>query len=463
MDLARLQYLLAQGGSVGEIGSWLDTIERRGGLYARRRAEAISLAKLRAAGTSQAVDPALVAAAGEDWIRRGDAGRAGELFSAAAIAELDGDRAIRQATQAAAAFIKADRQRDAAEVLATVAMAHPGAAGASAAHLQSAVSYAASGLTDAAVRVEAILSANLKQWPAGEHAAAARGWLVKLLSSQNRYTEAAEVATRLPASLITSTNLDDAIERWRIAIATGTSETQKSIIHRMTTAFRPLLNHELAQSRYRSAAAYLLDRELLADLPERGEAVSSATDIFCDQLLSFRRGRPGSDKLGPPPLPIAEIATWRLMRDGREYPQLRQSIATTMNAWPTNDQPSMEHAERLIWLGRVSDAVTMLHKLIEDSSHSGETINDAAAMLGASDDPAAQAAAIKMWDRLASGIPQGSPSWHQAKLRSIQLLAQTGNQDEARRRAKYILLTAAPSQTDLKQQYQSAAAMPIGQ
>ncbi len=46
MDLARLDFLMrSDRGS--EVGAWLDVIERRGGAYARRRAEAISLASLR--------------------------------------------------------------------------------------------------------------------------------------------------------------------------------------------------------------------------------------------------------------------------------------------------------------------------------------------------------------------------------------------------------------------------------
>ena len=66
-----------------EIGKWLDVIEQRGGAYARRRAEAVSLAILRASGNSparpQMVDPSLIAAQGQDWLRRGNPGRGGGI------------------------------------------------------------------------------------------------------------------------------------------------------------------------------------------------------------------------------------------------------------------------------------------------------------------------------------------------------------------------------------------------
>ncbi len=56
---------------------------------------------------TQMVDPSLIAAQGQDWLRRGNPGRAGDLLSAAATAESDPDRAIRHASEAAAALISA--------------------------------------------------------------------------------------------------------------------------------------------------------------------------------------------------------------------------------------------------------------------------------------------------------------------------------------------------------------------
>ncbi|MGI9472481.1 MAG: hypothetical protein ACR2NZ_13150, partial [Rubripirellula sp.] len=86
MDLARLEFLLRRNERDG-VGNWLDAIQRRGGAYARRRAEAVSLSRLRAGSDTEggpSLDPSLIAAQGQDWLRRGEPGRAGDLLAAAA-------------------------------------------------------------------------------------------------------------------------------------------------------------------------------------------------------------------------------------------------------------------------------------------------------------------------------------------------------------------------------------------
>ncbi len=466
MDLARLEYLLASNAQNGEIGRWLDSIERRGGLYARRRGESISLAKLRSADHSRAVDPSLVAAQAQDWVRRGDHRRAGELFSAAAIAELDDDRAIRHAVQAAAAFMKTNRSHDAADILESVALAHRNANTAPGTHLQAAVLHSSRALPDSANKVEAILLANLKRWPASKHAAATRRWLVKLLSAQQRHVEAAEAATRIdPERLAAGTDVkaifDVAVDLWRTAIRSAEPETVPAILDRFRNSFQPLLTDEPAQSRYRSAAAYLLDRESLADLPpaRQGDVSSgvSSDDPYAAELLAFRLSEAKGSVLGVPPESVAELVVWRLMRDGRFHPPLRPLIAAAISSWPSMHGPSMEQAERLLWLGRVPDAVKMLRQWIGGSTPPGDTIREAAALLGSSDLRGSKMAAIDLWDRLSAGIPQGSSDWHTAKLASIHLLGQLGKRDEARRRAKYILLTTPPSDAEQRQLYQSTS------
>ncbi len=454
MDLARMEWLLAQGGRGGEVGAWLDSIEQRGGLYARRRAETLSLAKLRAAGVSQTVDPSLVAAQGEDWLRRGDHGRAGDLFSAAAVAERDSDRAIRHATRAAAAWIKVRRESDAAQILSKVAMAHRTAAAAPAAHLQAAVTYHSSGLPDVAEKIEAILRENLRVWPTSPHASSARDWLVKILSSQQRHADAALAATMIPQEQVSASNLNAAIDLWRLAIRQSDSATEESIMQQFQQAFQPLLSHPQAAAKYRSAAAYLLDRDLLQGLPDRSDVEVSQADKFCDQLLDYRIGRAAGSLSTAPPKSLFDIIRWRLMGDGRDYPQMRRPIANLLQVWTAEDEDSLERAERLIWLGQVPQAEKVLRSLIEDSS---DTIDQAASLLAASDHRAAKSAAIQLWDELAAGVAKGTPKWHRAKLQAIDLLHQTGNHQEAQRRAKYVLLTSPPTEPDLQKQYQAAS------
>ena len=226
-------------------------------------------------------------------------------------------------------------------------------------------------------------------------------------------------------------------------------------MHRFRDAFKPLLAVETGKSTYRSAAACLLDRSMMGDLPKRAEGTSSARDTVCDQLLEFRR-QP-RDTLLAPPEPLIEIVNWRLMRDGRQYPQMRIPVATVINSWLADDEPSLDRAERLVWRSRIPDAVAMLLAMVAGAEQPGEMLGHAAALLGASDHGEAKAQAIKLWDQLAAGVPKGSGPWHDAKLASIRLLRQTGNREEASRRAKYILLTSPPAEPELKQQYQSAS------
>ena len=64
-------------------------------------------------------------------------------------------------------------------------------------------------------------------------------------------------------------------------------------------------------------------------------------------------------------------------------------------------------------------------------------------------------ASIILADRLASRLPLGSPEWHEWKLKSMQWLRQTGQADEAAKRAKYILLTRPPKDDQLKAAYEA--------
>jgi hypothetical protein len=74
--------------------------------------------------------------------------------------------------------------------------------------------------------------------------------------------------------------------------------------------------------------------------------------------------------------------------------------------------------------------------------------------LGASPDKKAQQAGVQLWDELAAGLPQGSRQWHEAKLTAIKLMQQIGDDQEAYRRARFVLLTQSNIDEDLRRQYQ---------
>ena len=99
----------------------------------------------------------------------------------------------------------------------------------------------------------------------------------------------------------------------------------------------------------------------------------------------------------------------------------------------------------------------MLRKLASESPSDGAMIREAATLLAASDATTAKQVAIEFWDQLAAGTPQGTRSWHEAKLDAIRSLRKIGKTKEAQRRAKYILLTTSKIPADLKKQYESLA------
>jgi hypothetical protein len=306
---------------------------------------------------------------------------------------------------------------------------------------------------DTGKQVETMLRANLKQWPSSRVSDAARGWLQKLLLAQNRDVEAAEVATAVPVSQITEDTIQPIIERWRLAFRQTEQDAAADVAQRFGASFRPLLESEIARQSYRLAAVLFLDRDTLAGLPAREN--EPATVTFADALLEFRRHTTLSDALRQPPPQRVADAIWRLMRDGRAYPQLRSPIADLIETWDGNSDPSLEHAERLLWKAQTESAVVMIQKLIDDAQDPAETTKRAALLLASVGDDQSRSEAIKLWDDLASGTKQGSLLWHQAKLAAIELLQQTGENEQAERRAKYILLTTPAMDENIRRRYEA--------
>jgi hypothetical protein len=399
------------------------------------------------------IDPTIVAAQGQDWLRRGNPGRAGELLSAAAAAESDPDRAIERAGQAAAALIAADRKLGAAQILADVALAKSGGSGAAAAHLQAALMISSGQHVDIDKQVETMLRTNLRQWPSSPVADAARNWLQKLLLAQDRHVDAAEVATAVPVSRISEDTIEPILQRWRVAFRSAGQDSLADVAQRFDSSFQPLFASDIARQSYRLAAALLLDRDALAAVPA-GQGDAGA---FADALLEFRQHTTHCDALGQPPQEYLADAIWRLMRDGRAYPQLRTPIADLIEQWDSKAAPSLEHAERLLWKGQTESAVGMIRRLIDDAREPAETTKRAARLLASDGNPRSLREAIKLWDELSSGTKQGSPLWHQAKLAAIGLLRQLNEKEEANRRAKYILLTIPAMDESTRRQYKAVS------
>ncbi len=93
----------------------------------------------------------------------------------------------------------------------------------------------------------------------------------------------------------------------------------------------------------------------------------------------------------------------------------------------------------------------------KNSTSPGKTLAVAARLLGNSNKRAAMSEAVELWDQLAAGIPKTARTWHDAKLESIKLLAALGRGGEARKRAKFVLLTNPPKEAEVRSQYETLA------
>ena len=467
MDLATLRLRMASTDeSLSTIGGWIDLIEQRHGGYARRRAEAMALAGLRGIsdpeGLPAVADVSLVAAQGREWLRRGNPSRAGNLLASAALGETDPDQAIRWASESAAAFLSAGEPTSAAQTLAQAARRYPTAGKAAAAALQAAVIAARVQPVDVD-ELETHLRATIGSWPDTGAAESARQWLLRVLLSQTRLLEAAELLTARPAERVDETQLQEAADRWRDAFRASEPGAEATISGRFLEATRSLLNLEPFGSQWRAVAVVLVDRDSLQTLPPLAEGTASEVAPFIRSLDTFRRDGIFTEPLSEPPTPWVADGRWRLMRDARGDPSLRDPVARLLEDWPPPLDSVTDRGERLVWLGRIDEAVALYRAAANDSPSPGVILGNAAQVLGdrAGGDRrevAARAAAIGLWDQLAAGLPKGSEQWHQAKLAACDLLQQAGEIQDANRRAKYVLLTNPPESQELRQRYEKFTA-----
>ena len=469
MDLARLEFLLVVNQGRG-VGDWLDAIQRRGGPFARRRADAVALSHLNSTGQSPStVDPSLIAAQGQDWLRRGDPSRAGDLLAAAAAAEGDPDRAMKRVAEAAAAFLAAKRMDDAIDLLQNISLAKPDAKQSQATHLQAAILLTKQDLADPQIvkRLESILSMNLERWPDSSNSRSIRAWLGNILKSQKRYLDAASVLSGVDAGNIDQDLAKTIADSWLLVLQNtalesvptnaesgrqaSLSDRQKSTELFLATMNR-LASNETMRSYFRLICALYLKRSELGNLQANGPD-KLPQDPFIDSLLEFRRsGKLPSQK---PPGDLLGQVERRLMKDARSDPALRKRTVAILTNWLNAAPVSMALAERCLWSDDVNRAIEVLKEVNQKSENPLQSLKASAEMLVGTANRGAQEAGIGFWDELASGLPQGSDNWHEAKLSAIDVLQQMGKKQEAYRRAQFILLTQKKMDERFLSQYQA--------
>ena len=448
MDLAQLRFLM-RNPSQGNVGQWLDVIEQRGGAFARRRAEAISLASVRSTDreSPESIDPSIIAAQGQQWLRRGDAERAGRLLAAAAVAERDPDRAVQRSSEAAAVMLSAKQPDQAAQLLAEISVRNKVAEKASAAHLQAAVIMASN--SGAATQIQQILRDHLSLWPEQESANSARSWLIRILESQQRLVEAAEAATMLSSEHANDDQIQLAISKWNLAFRE--SNDRKTLSSRFVQAFEPLIENESVETQFALAAAMIVDRQTLNQIKSSHE---NAEPTFLSEMFAFRTADQSHPAVRLPPQELAPNAIQILMADGQIETSRRLSIANLIESWKMGDTDPLDQAERLLWQNRTGEAIGLVTNLVGKDAAT-DTLKRAARFLGVSSEVPARELSIELWDRLAAGSQPGSTTWHEAKLGAIRLLSKSGQTEASSKRAKYVLLTRKDLSVDLLKQYQA--------
>ena len=450
MDLARLEHMIATNDT--QVADWLESIEQRNGAYARRRAESISLARMRSDPDRKTIDPSMVAAQGEDWLRRGDTARAAQLLAAAASAEADPDRALGWAMKAGAAYTKANQIESASKVLADIAIRKPTAKNAAAAHLQAAVVLSSSKQPDIAKKLEALLVATHDRWPDSQAAASAQKWLLTLLDRQGRVREATETATSFLNDSSSQQSVDRALHRWATLIRDSKGDTTITLIGQFESAFAKLKATPAMADRYPLVAVYVLESNSLRGLPKQLSA-TNPKEKFADAVLAFRRTATVSTELQSAPDEVKSLAIWRLMRDAKQDAKMRRPVSDLLKSW--GDDNIDQKAILMVWRGETKAAVDAVRKATSTDPKPSARWRSLANALSDTGKLADRQAAIDIWDRLSSGLPKGSSEWHEAKLAAIGLLMRNSQADEAIRRAKYILLTDRPSDAALLQRYET--------
>lgn len=494
MDLARLAFLVhtarqqpeaERDAAMRAVADWLEVMERRGGVYARRRGEAETLAAVRMEPVGG--DARLLAAEAADQLRRGNAVRGGEMLAQAAAVADRPDEALLYAAQAAAALAATNEHGRAAAILVQVSQRHAEHRSAAATHLQAAwllTEAIKSGQQVDAESLEAVLTETMQRWPGSQQHRLAAQWLIRMLESTGQFRRAARLIAPPEVGDWTPEALGTAGRLWRRAArsagngeAVGSEEVVvEQVVDEALAVMRGALDApdaagvEAAEQLVWTAAVMASPDRLRADSWPLDRIAEASPAWFYARLLPFRR-----DRLRPDTLPWKAVLEFtaeesddvvrRLVRDGLADPQDRdrngRAILRLIDALDAvgGDRAvdEQQRARALCWTGQWQQARSLLQQAIDASPADAGPLRTAAEVLGQCPAAAAQREAIALWNRVAAGLPQGTPAWHEAKLAAADLLIAVGDPQQARRLVRYVLLTQPPEDAAMLARYQTLA------
>lgn len=467
IDLAQLKFYLHTG-DMSAASNWMVELEERHGVYARRRAEAIAISKLDRLETNQvdSVSPekldsspiALIETRGRQLIRSGDLQAGAKLLARAAQSSASADQSFPIAMTAAAAFQKSGLPREASGVLTDVAIRYPDASQSSSIHLQATVMLTQGPAPANAQAIQTRLEEHLRTWPESETADTAASWLIRILDSQGRSLESAQVATTVARARRTPQWITTMNEKWSAIFLNSDSFDQDLQISRQaikSIAVDPIDPSIVAA--VRTLAAIGFDPRALDSVPEQ----SAGEPDWVESILRFRRDSAtavSSESLRS----MDPLVRRRLIRDGRRKPGVRRSVASLLQKLepiglePDRGSTPLEPAIIQLWIGNVDASIQWVESWRQNQPSVAGLI-EAATIFQDASSVDANAYAVQLWDRLAAGSKVGSHQWHRAKTEAIQALHQSGKNDEAAKRAHYILLTTQDLSVQQRQTYQGLA------
>lgn len=518
MDLLRLRTMLdqipqnAQETQAGEINriitQWIELIGRRGGPYARRRAETELLRTARAKPTSTNTT-LLVAEAGQR-IRSNKPEaltEAAELLLQAsnlAAAGNEPGKAFQWGAQAAAALNRAGNVGESANVLGNVAIRFATQPNANRYHLeairllastfekQATTAEARSSNDSIAAKIEQMLLVHLRQWQQTDSALAARTWLLSIYEAEQRWQDAAQVTLKLPRDSVEWENaIEQSAELWRRAIHESSFiEARREIASWAIESWEPLLDSETSAATQDRSTVVLpeeyqsdlqaqidllivlgLNRQELADhwiaVPSTPKVGDKSPHRFAAELRKLRFDDINADQLAlsPPDVTdrgvLIDIAIARLVADGKTQPgkriQLAKGIQRIFAELPPdtaeNRHRDFNKAVARAWNGDWKNAAVEFERVAAGPPKDGTFLEQGASILMDLGNRDAAKRAAELWNRVAAGLKPGESRWYEARLGSAESLSSAGDNEEASKIAKYVLLLHPPSDNALKERF----------
>jgi len=175
-------------------------------------------------------------------------------------------------------------------------------------------------------------------------------------------------------------------------------------------------------------------------------------------LMRFRQGRERGVSLDGLPKEMRHPVRWRLRRDAFLEPEQRAAIGAVLLRFP--DATPWQQAVAEFWVSPQRRTIEQIKQRALAGDAPPGRLQRAIDVLAGGDNPEATSAAVELSDRLANTQAIGSESWYRAKLRAIELLDAAGEQAEAKKRARYVLLVRPPQESSFKRRFEAIAGQP---